>query len=79
MDSLSKKLIELEPWEAEKMNIGLKYLIETHFKNSENFKDVSDESLKAVSWLIAFRHLTFDDKVMKLPENVSQEAINTQA
>ena len=78
MENTKRKIIELEPWEAEKMNIGLKYLIETHIQKLDNFKDVPDEELKAVSWLIAFRHSTFDEQTRKPAEMVSDDEINAK-
>lgn len=57
----SKIIIELSEWEAGQMNIALQFLIDDYVKDIENFKEVPNDCLKAMSWLIAWKHRAFKD------------------
>jgi hypothetical protein len=57
---MSKNIhIELTPWEAKQMSKSLQYLIDDYVKDIENFKEISNDCLKSISWLIAWSHNTF--------------------
>lgn len=54
MEKDNKILIELSQWEADQLHEGIRYLIDKHVTNPENFKTIPDATLKAVAWIIAF-------------------------
>lgn len=54
-----KKVIELSTWETENLNRGLKYLIESQLKSPEKVKDIPEDDLKSVAWLITWRSINF--------------------
>ena len=62
MADQKKIVIELEPWEAEKLNAGVKYLFEAHLKDPVNVASIPPDVVNSVSYLIAWRSITFNDQ-----------------
>lgn len=57
-----KRNTELTEWEVEQMDTALQFLINDYVRDIENFREISNKDLKAMSWLIVWKHQTFDKK-----------------
>jgi len=53
------KVINLSTWEADTLNKNLQYLINQQLSKPEVFKQIPEENLKDLSWLMTWRTLTF--------------------
>lgn len=54
MDLSKKIVIEISPGEAQNLSSGLKYLNQNLLSSPENVENIPAETLKSLSWLIAF-------------------------